>query len=657
MTKKLLKYLLAVIAGGFILCLTALFLGRNTLVRHFADKRIALICKEYNLTISYNNLQLPSLQEISISNLNIVPDERDTLLTLQNINVCFDIWHYLLNKEISIKQVMVDDSRIYLKKQDSITNYNLLSYKAPTEKPQTGAASETNFAMKAHRVQALLFNLIPRNGEFRNITINQQVDSSLVQYNIPCFTIKEGFFNTGITGIEEGDTAQWLMKGALQPKKKNIELNIFSANKERVDALPYIQKQYGATLAFDTLSLNISEEKASSEEIYRLNGYAIIDGLTIHHHRLSPQDITLNQGALIYRLNIGNDYIELDSATTIQINQLSFNPYVKATRKDKWHIRTIINREPFPAQELFNSLPEELFDNLAGIRVRGDLEYHFLLDADFNQLDSLRFYSNLTGHNFGITEFGATDLRKMNDDFIYTAYEQEVPVKSFIVGSENPHFRKLDDISPLLRMAILQSEDGGFYYHRGFLPGAIQEAIIHDLKVGSFARGGSTITMQLVKNVFLNHKKNIARKLEEELIVWLIEQQRLTDKDRMFEVYLNICEWGPLVYGACEASHYYFDKEPSELTANEAIFLASIIPRPKHFRWSFNPDMTLRESNAPYYSIIADRLLSKGLVTEEEAMQITPDIELKGPAKKTFALSTDSIISTHILPTDTLTSN
>ena len=93
--------------------------------------------------------------------------------------------------------------------------------------------------------------------------------------------------------------------------------------------------------------------------------------------------------------------------------------------------------------------------------------------------------------------------------------------------------------------------------------------------------------MQLVKNVFLNRNKNFARKLEEALIVWLIENERLTSKERMYEVYLNIVEWGPLVYGIQEASAYYFNKRPSQLNTEESIFLASIIPKPKHFRSSF----------------------------------------------------------------------
>src|SRR5664279_2476881 len=112
--------------------------------------------------------------------------------------------------------------------------------------------------------------------------------------------------------------------------------------------------------------------------------------------------------------------------------------------------------------------------------------------------------------------------------------------------------------------------------------------MILNIKERRFARGGSTITMQLVKNVFLNRNKTIARKLEEILLVWLIENQQLCSKERMFEVYLNIIELGPHIYGANEAAHFYFKKDASKLNLQESIFLASIIPKPKWFMYSFD---------------------------------------------------------------------
>jgi membrane peptidoglycan carboxypeptidase len=139
--------------------------------------------------------------------------------------------------------------------------------------------------------------------------------------------------------------------------------------------------------------------------------------------------------------------------------------------------------------------------------------------------------------------------------------------------------------------------------------------------------------MQLVKNVFLSRSKTIARKLEEMLIVWLIENQQLATKDRMFEVYLNIIEWGPMVYGANEASRFYFSKDVSRLTYSESIFLASIIPKPKWFRYSFDSAGHLRPELTDYYRLVSTKMVAKGWVSQHDMDALVPDVELKSPAR------------------------
>ena len=170
-----------------------------------------------------------------------------------------------------------------------------------------------------------------------------------------------------------------------------------------------------------------------------------------------------------------------------------------------------------------------------------------------------------------------------------------------MVGPENPNFHTLDHISHYLQVSVLNSEDGGFYMHRGFMPDSFRDALIQDIKEKRFARGGSTISMQLVKNVFLSRNKTIGRKVEEMLLVWLLENQGISSKERMYEVYLNIVEWGPGIYGANEGARFYFNKDASKLTLAESIFMASIIPRPKWFKYSFGPDGHLAESQAGFY--------------------------------------------------------
>ena len=94
--------------------------------------------------------------------------------------------------------------------------------------------------------------------------------------------------------------------------------------------------------------------------------------------------------------------------------------------------------------------------------------------------DSLKFYSDLRPQHFQILGYGTTNLGKMSEEFEYTAYENEMPVRTFPVGPSWNHFLPLDSVPQLMRMAVLQSEDGGFFYHQGFLPDAIREAMVYD---------------------------------------------------------------------------------------------------------------------------------------------------------------------------------
>jgi monofunctional biosynthetic peptidoglycan transglycosylase len=137
-------------------------------------------------------------------------------------------------------------------------------------------------------------------------------------------------------------------------------------------------------------------------------------------------------------------------------------------------------------------------------------------------------------------------------------------------------------ISDHLKKAILLSEDAGFFSHSGIDMNELKEAFKKDWETGSFKRGGSTITMQLARNLYLNPSKNPLRKVKEIIIAWQLEQA--LPKKRIFEIYLNVVEWGPNVYGAEAASRFYFDKSAAELDPLEAATLAALLPSPRNSR-------------------------------------------------------------------------
>lgn len=139
----------------------------------------------------------------------------------------------------------------------------------------------------------------------------------------------------------------------------------------------------------------------------------------------------------------------------------------------------------------------------------------------------------------------------------------------------------ISSMSPYLVKAVIIAEDDKFYSHEGFDYEAIQEAMEKNIKSGRFRAGGSTITQQLAKNLYLTPEKSFLRKFKEALITWRLE--RALTKRRILEIYLNVAEWGEGVFGAEAASLAYFGKSSSELTPMEASRLVVVLPSPRRY--------------------------------------------------------------------------
>lgn len=148
----------------------------------------------------------------------------------------------------------------------------------------------------------------------------------------------------------------------------------------------------------------------------------------------------------------------------------------------------------------------------------------------------------------------------------------------------------IDDMSRHLETAVLICEDSRFHAHAGFDFLALENALKDDLKQGRFARGASTVSMQLAKNLYLGMEKTLGRKLQEALLTVLLEQQ--LDKRRILELYLNVVELGPGLYGVGDAAQYYFATPARALSLGQALYLASILPSPTYSR--FGPDGKLK---------------------------------------------------------------
>ncbi len=165
-----------------------------------------------------------------------------------------------------------------------------------------------------------------------------------------------------------------------------------------------------------------------------------------------------------------------------------------------------------------------------------------------------------------------------------TAFMREAEAEAAAKGRKltiSQQWVTLGRISPYLVRAVLIGEDDKFYMHEGFDFEAMQKALEKDVQAGRLKAGGSTISQQLAKNLYLSRSKNPLRKLLEAVITWRME--RSLTKRRILEIYLNVIQWGDGIYGAEAASRHYYGKHASELTAIEAARLAAVIPNPIRF--------------------------------------------------------------------------
>lgn len=146
----------------------------------------------------------------------------------------------------------------------------------------------------------------------------------------------------------------------------------------------------------------------------------------------------------------------------------------------------------------------------------------------------------------------------------------------------------LPQISAALQSSVVSAEDATFYEHRGVDFREMRESLKKNRGKRKYARGFSTITMQLAKNLYLTPEKVIVRKILE--IALAFEMEALLPKERILELYLNLVEWGPGVYGAEAASRHYFKKTADSLSSGEAAFLAAILPNPRKWgQWPPGP--------------------------------------------------------------------
>jgi hypothetical protein len=286
---------------------------------------------------------------------------------------------------------------------------------------------------------------------------------------------------------------------------------------------------------------------------------------------------------------------------------------------------------PIDCQRVLKAIPAEMAPYMTGYRLRGVFDTDITLDVTWKDLDAAKLDGHVGINHCRVVDEPADSPKRLKEELEHYVEVEEGEWISFVVGESNPDFVKLEDISPYLIKSIMTTEDTAFYQHHGFITTEFRTALVNDLKAGKFRYGASSITMQMVKNVLLYREKTLARKLQELYLTWHVENT--LDKDRILEIYFNVIEYGPGLYGIGPAAKHYFGKAPKDLNPREAAFFSSILPAPKERYKQYCNGTLTRWTNDKI-----DRILQL-MVKRERLTDIEYDFAAASPL--TFVKDTD----------------
>lgn len=614
----------------FVLFIGTFFIFRNSILQKAIAKVSDKMEHEYDSNFSIKKASFQGFSGVALENVLLVPKHADTLLNVESIKTNINFWK-LLTGDVQLGTLHVKNGFVQLVKDENGRNFDAFLKRKSNEDTTN---IETNYAKRAYRLLNQALNLIPTDMNLENISLRMDDMGRKVNLDLKKLRLEDKELETSIGVTADNFKQHWKIKGFADPRHKKTDLRFFNLDTGKI-RIPYIDERFNMKAGFDSIRLNVSNIEMDGGELH-IDGFTSIVNFTVNHTKIATKDVVIKKAKFDYNLLFGEDFIAVDSTSSVTLNKMKFSPYVfyQKTKEDKNQIYALKVKIPkMKAQDFIVSLPEGLFTNFEGMEAEGNFSY----DLDFlynkNKPSELVFDSKLNKENLKITKYGEANLSKLNSDFAYRAIINGVRQRQIEVGLSNPNYTPLDQISPYIRKSVLTSEDPSFFSHRGFINEAFKQSIIKNIKTKRFSRGASTISMQLIKNVFLTREKTLSRKLEEILLVYILENNRIASKERMLEVYFNIIEWGPNVYGIGEAAHFYFGKHPSQLNLNESLFLASIVPRPRGFMWQFDNQGKLKSFAEKRNEYMTNLMIRRGLLTQDDTLQKHFPVEITGPAR------------------------
>ncbi|WP_413999851.1 transglycosylase domain-containing protein [Flavobacterium sp. W1B] len=642
--KQKIILLLKVLSVFFIIIAIAFFAFRDSLLKQAIAKAATKIEQNYDSNFSVKEATFEGISGVSLTEITLTPKNADSLFSIQKMRTSVNLWHLLLG-EVQLGTLEIKNGLVQLTQKGDVKNFAAF-LKKDNKEPTSN--DKKDYAAFAYRIISKVLNLVPTDMSIENLTFKLNDNGKKATIDIKKLVLLDKELETAINVQTNTFAQRWKIKGFADPRNKKADIRFYNIDTGAIK-VPYFDERYNLISSFDSIRLNIENIDRSGGELH-IDGFTSIANLKIRHPKIARKDVVIKNARFDYRFLLGSDFISIDSSSTVQLNKIKFHPYVAYETSEDTIYKLKVALPKMKAQDFISSLPDGLFTHFQGMEAEGSFDYKLNFKYNKNKPKELVFDSNLKKENLKITKYGEANLNKLNSEFIYRAIIKDVLQRPILVGNTNPNYTPLEQISPYLRKCVLTTEDPSFFSHHGFINEAFKQSIIKNIKTKKFSRGASTISMQLVKNVFLTREKTLSRKLEEILLVYILENNRIASKERILEVYFNIIEWGPNVYGIGEASRFYFQKNPSELNLNECLFLARIIPSPGKFMYQFNDEGALKEFAVKQESFLTNIMIRRGLLSLDDTIYKHQPMHISGPAKSYLRLKVKDSIPTDSLP-------
>ena len=317
---------------------------------------------------------------------------------------------------------------------------------------------------------------------------------------------------------------------------------------------------------------------------HHVEGVVAVSNFSFEFWRISDREITDLQAKATFDASIDRKaHRLLLSLPRIEVGESHFTASLDLTRKANSLPRFVATVE-MPRQDCGaagRSIPKALIPNLSTLELRGQMAFVMSLDLDLANPRNLTL--RVTGDTSGCEAVSlgpGIDPTELRGPYVHRPREPVRGVLEHIrVGPGTREWVPEHRIPKLVSAAAWITEDRRYSEHGGVRWDLVQTALKMDLDHGRFIYGGSTITQQLVKNLYLSRDKNLARKLEEMIIAWRME--RVLTKEEILTLYVNCIEYGPDIYGIRQAARAYFDKRVDDLDPLETAFIMGLKPYPK----------------------------------------------------------------------------